>query len=100
MNIGIDIDDTTVETINSMIKYADIYNTEILGRKDTRANLGLVRNRYYLEELYGWDKETKFDFFHKFYRNVLEECTVLPDVKEVLNNLKNKEIKYFSSLQD
>lgn len=29
MKIGIDIDDTTVYTVNSMIKYADIYDTNV-----------------------------------------------------------------------
>ena len=62
MRIGIDIDDTTVVTVNSMIKYADIYDINVLGRKGTNGNLGLIRNRYYLKALYGWNDEEKFEW--------------------------------------
>ena len=72
MRIGIDIDDTTLVTVNSMIKYADKFDIEELGRKGTNSNLGLIKNRYYLKVLYGWDDETKFTFFNKYYKSVLE----------------------------
>ena len=65
MKIGIDIDDTTVITVKSMIKYADKYDTEVLGRKGTNGNLGLIQNRYYLKVLYGWTEKEKFDFWFK-----------------------------------
>lgn len=88
MNIGIDIDDTTMITVNSMIKYADKYDIEILGRKGTNGNLGLIKNRYYLKVLYNWDEKTKFDFFDTFYKNVLEECIPMPNAPEVIAKLK------------
>ena len=61
MKIGIDIDDTTVITVKSMIKYADLYDIKILGKNGTNGNLGLIQNRYYLKVLYGWDDKTKFN---------------------------------------
>ena len=90
MRIGLDIDDTTFITVKSMIKYADLYDIEVLGRTGTNGNLGLIQNRYYLEALYGWDKETKFDFFNTYYKYVLEECTVMPNADEVIRKLKNE----------
>ena len=33
MIIGIDIDDTTVVTVKSMVKYGDKYDTEVLRRE-------------------------------------------------------------------
>lgn len=90
MRIGIDIDDTTVITVKSMIKYADLYDTQILGRKGTNGNLGLIQNRYYLKVLYGWDDKTKFDFFDTYYKNVLEECTVMQNAPEVIRKLKEE----------
>lgn len=90
MRIGIDIDDTTVITVKSMIKYADLYDTQILGRKGTNGNLGLIQNRYYLKVLYGWDDKTKFDFFDTYYKNVLEECTVMSNAPEVIRKLKEE----------
>ena len=91
MNIGIDIDDTTVITVKPMIKYADKYDTEVLGRKGTNGNLGLIQNRYYLKVLYGWTEDEKFDFFDMYYKNVLEECTLMPNADKVLQKLKEEE---------
>lgn len=90
MKIGIDIDDTTVITVKSMVKYADLYDTQILGKNGTNGNLGLIQNRYYLKVLYGWDDKTKFDFFDKYYKNVLEECIVMPNASKVIRKLKEE----------
>lgn len=90
MKIGIDIDDTTLITVKSMIKYADIYDTQKLGRKGTNGNLGLIQNRYYLKVLYGWDDKTKFDFFDTYYKNVLEECVAMPNAPEIIRKLKEE----------
>lgn len=88
MRIGIDIDDTTFLTVKSMLKYADIYEAEISGVPTNRDSFGLITNRYYLKVLYGWDDETKFSFFKKYYKNVLEECTMLPNANKVIRKLK------------
>ena len=90
MRIGIDIDDTTFLTVKSMIKYADIYEEEISGIPINENNFGLITNRYYLNVLYGWDDETKFAFFRKYYKNVLEECTMLPNADKVIKKLKEE----------
>lgn len=88
MKIGIDIDDTTFLTVKSMLKYADIFEEEISGIPTSRDSFGLIENRYYLKALYGWDDKTKFAFFNKYYKNVLEECTMLPNADKVIRKLK------------
>ena len=90
MKIGIDIDDTTFNTINSMIKYADIYDAKMHGNKKKENSFGYIKNRYYLSEIYDWDEKTKFDFFEKYYKNVLEECTMLPNANKVITKLKEE----------
>ncbi len=90
MKIGIDIDDTTFITVKSMLKYADKYEEEISGVPTNRNSFGLIKNRYYLKVLYGWDDETKFAFFDKYYKNVLEECEMLPKANEVIQQLKKE----------
>ena len=90
MKIGIDIDDTTFLTVKSMVKYADIYEEEISGLPINEDNFGLITNRFYLNKLYGWDDETKFSFFRKYYKNVLEECTMLPNADKVIQKLKEE----------
>ena len=96
MKIGIDIDDTTFLTVKAMLKYADIYDEEISGKTANKNNFGLIKNRYYLNVLYGWDNKTKFDFFDKYYKNVLEECTMLPNANKVIWKLKEEgDVIYF-----
>lgn len=90
MKIGIDLDDTTFLTVKSMLKYADLYEEEISGIPVDRDNFGLITNRYYLKVLYGWDDETKFAFFDKYYKDVLEECTLLPDADVIIQKLKEE----------
>ena len=90
MRIGIDIDDTTMITVKSMLKYADIYDVEVLGKSGTNGNMGLIQNRYYLKALYGWNQEEKMDFFNKYYKNVLEECEFMPGAVDIIKKLKNE----------
>lgn len=90
MKIGIDIDDTIAYTVKSMIKYADKYDIEVLGRKGTNGNMGLIKDRYYLKVLYGWTDEQKFDFFDLYYKYILEDCIVMPDAIEIINKLKQE----------
>jgi len=91
LKIGIDIDDTTFLTVKSMLKYADIFEEEISGVPTNRNSFGLITNRYYLKALYGWDDETKFAFFRKYYKNVLEECTMLTNADKIIKKLKEEE---------
>lgn len=90
MRIGIDIDDTTFLTVKAMLKYADIFEEEISEIPNNRDNFGLIKNRYYLKALYGWDEKTKFTFFDKYYKNVLEECTMLPNANKIIQKLKEE----------
>lgn len=90
MIIGIDIDDTTVVTVKSMVKYGDKYDTEVLGREAKKDNLGQIKDRYYMKALYGWTEEEKFAFFDMYYKNVLEECYPLPNAVEMINKLKSE----------
>lgn len=90
MIIGIDIDDTTVVTVKSMVKYGDKYDTEILGREAKKDNLGQIKDRYYMKALYGWTEKEKFAFFDMYYKNVLEECYPLPNASEIINKLKSE----------
>ena len=99
MKIGIDIDDTTVITLKSMMKYGSIYNEEVLKRPPVNFNLGEIKDRYYMNALFGWDEETKFDFFNMYYKNVLEDCEPLPAAPKVITQLKNEgnEIYFISA---
>ena len=89
MKIGIDIDDTTFVTVKSMLKYADKFELERTG-KVNKDSFGLIKDRYYLKALYKWDDETKYVFFNKYYKNILEECTIMKDADITLQKLKSE----------
>ncbi len=95
MKIGIDIDDTTFVTVKSMLKYADKFQEEIFGTSTTRDNFGLITNQKYLNVLYGWDDATKHDFFVKYYKQVLEDCTMMTDANSVIKKLKDQGDKIY-----
>lgn len=96
MKIGIDVDDTIVMTLIPMVKYANKYSREVLGRDGIVGNFGLIQNRYYLEALYGWNAKEKYGFFDMYYKNVLEECEMIQDVDKVCQKLKKeKNLIYF-----
>lgn len=88
MKIGIDIDDTTLNTVDSMIKYADLYCQNFL-QSNTKTNLKDIKDRFYLNSLYGWNDETKFSFFNKYYQEVLKECTPKKDSPQIIRKLKS-----------
>lgn len=90
MIIGIDIDDTTVITVRSMIKYGDKYNEEVLGRRAKKDNFGQIKDRYYMKSLYGWNNEEKLGFFNMYYKDVLKECYPYPNAVEKINKLKDE----------
>ncbi len=88
MRLGIDIDDTTLVTVDGMIKYGDIFCQEILKRPNTKSNLGDIKDRFYLNALYGWSEETKFQFFDMYYKNVLEECYPKAESPKIIKKFK------------
>lgn len=90
MKIGIDIDDTTVNMAKPMLKYAEIFDTQVFGRKGSNGKWGLIQSRYYLEALYGWNHEEKYHFFDTYYKNVLQECEPLIHAPETIQKLKNE----------
>ena len=88
MKIGIDIDDTTLNTVNEMIRYGDIFCHDVLKKTDTKNSISDITNRFYLNSLYGWDDETKFNFFNLYYSQVLKDCTPKLDSPKIIRKLK------------
>lgn len=89
MNIGIDIDDTIVDTITPLTKYANIYNRKKFGATKDIVENGQVKSAHYLEEVFGWDEKIKDQFFCEYYKQILEECKIRKNASKILNKLKD-----------
>lgn len=90
MNIGIDIDDTIVDTITPIIKYGNMYNHDVFGVKEEKGTTGLSPTSHYLEYIFGWAEGTKFEFFDKYYEQVIKECKIRRNASEILRKLKDE----------
>lgn len=98
MEIGIDIDDTLVVTYEPMLRYADKFNEEKFGEKKLKENIGKIETHHYLSAIFEWDNETKFEFFRKYYADVLKECKIKDYAAEAVRKLKEDGHKiYFIS---
>ena len=98
MEIGIDIDDTLVVTYEPMLRYADKFNEEKFGEKKLKDNIGMIATHHYLSAIFEWDDETKFEFFKKYYADVLRECEIKEYAAEAVRKLKEAGHKiYFIS---
>lgn len=89
MKIGIDIDDTILYTAKTMFKYADLYVKELSEEPANKDCMGSIRDSYYLNAYYGWDNNKAISFFNKYYKQILNECSMMPNVDKVLSKLKN-----------
>lgn len=85
--IGIDIDDTIVNTCQSMMYYAEKFNEEVLHHPKKENVMGLIKDRYYLKAIFGWTEEEKFAFFNQYYSDVLKNCIMKIDALDVLKKL-------------
>lgn len=100
MKIGIDIDDTTVDLAGVMLKYADIFDTQVLGKSGCNGKFGSIPNRYYLEALYGWTEEEKKSFSSNIIKLSSKSASLSNMWQKLFKAGKRGEMKYFLLQQD
>jgi uncharacterized HAD superfamily protein len=85
MNIGIDIDDTIINTSEMLIAYAQKYDIEVLGGtgilKDDKAY-------FFNNTMFDWTEEEYDIFMCKYIDYIFENATAKPLVKEIFEKLK------------
>lgn len=90
MRIGIDIDDTTFNSVDTIMKYADFYEVNELKNKGINGNLDLISERDYIKQLYNWNPDVREDFFRKYYNKILNECAPMENASKIINKLKQE----------
>ena len=89
MVIGIDIDDTIVDTEKVLLKYANKFNRCVLKKDVKDILMEDINQSYYLETMFGWNKEEMQAFFDTYYINVLKEVKIKENVSNVISSLKS-----------
>lgn len=84
MNIGIDIDDTINKLSETLIGYAEKYNT------DNEIRYEIKPNKWEFEEAFGWDEEHIKKFMSTYIKKCFQEVKIKSDAKEYINKLHNE----------
>lgn len=85
MNIGIDVDNTIVDTLKTLKKYCKEYNEKVI-KRDIQMN----QKGFNISNLYDWTDEEKEKFFIEYIDIIREEAKLKPNVCEVMNKLKQE----------
>lgn len=84
MNIGIDIDDTIVNTSEMLVAYAQRYDVEVLGRTGSLKN---DKAYFFSNTMFEWTEDEYDIFMRKYIDYIFENATSKPLVKEVFDRL-------------
>lgn len=88
MNIGIDIDDTISDSFESVFADSQKFDIEELGNNGQVNKYGKIPHHDYIETLYShWSKEQTYNFWSKYFINMLTKARPKPYVSEVLEKL-------------
>ncbi|MBR1376851.1 MAG: hypothetical protein IJ565_03455 [Bacilli bacterium] len=80
MRIGIDIDDTITNTIETMDNYASIYDSSITIRKD----------KYRIPDRYNWDQYKCEDFLKNYMEQIISNVSLKEDAVKYINKLHDE----------
>lgn len=95
MKIGIDIDNTIVETTKYVVEYADFY-AKTLNKSGINGNLDLIKEPNYLENIYNFSKKEVDYFLDTYDKDIYKCCTIKKYVSLIINKLKEENnIIYF-----
>ena len=87
--IGVDLDDTITDIQDEMKKYGNIFDKENNGQ-------GIIYpEKYFVGEMYNWNKELKDKFFRTYRHQVVENAKLRKDVIKYFNKWKNMGYKIF-----
>lgn len=97
MTIGIDIDDTLTNTSELLLAYAQKYDYEDLKRDASlsKEKVFSIINGNSLENGMMWTKQQSDSFKDKYHEFVLQNVSIKPFAKEIIDKLIQEENKIF-----
>lgn len=87
ITIGIDVDDTISDSIESFLKYAKLYNEE------KKIKFPIDETQWDLDKAFGWSDNNYREFSKKYLKTILNEAKPKKDVVNVIKKLKNEGYK-------
>ncbi|MGN1270143.1 MAG: HAD hydrolase-like protein [Clostridia bacterium] len=91
MNIGIDIDDTISDSFESVFADSQKFDIEELGNSGELKEYGKIAHHNYIETLYShWSDEQTYNFWSKYFINMLTKAKPKPYVVETLDKLRKE----------
>lgn len=94
MNIGIDIDDTISDTYAILLEYAQKYTVEELKREPVIDKNGLT-NHLYIEGMHHWNKEEAYQFWDKYYADMLKNVNIKVCAADIIRKIREKGNKIY-----
>ncbi len=85
MKIGIDVDNTIIDTLPVLKKYCREYNEKVIKR-----NLKMNEEGFAVANLYEWTQEEKTDFLIKYIDEVREQAPIKKNAQEIIQKLKQE----------
>lgn len=85
MKIGIDVDNTIIDTLPVLKKYCREYNEKVIKR-----NLKMNEEGFAVANLYEWTQEEKTDFLIKYIDEVREQAPIKKNAQEIIRKLKQE----------
>ena len=95
MNIGLDFDDTLVNTAKVVNKYAKKFDKENLKGKGKLKKINDSKDYYYFAECLNWNHDNIKDFFDMYYLDIIKNVKLKKFVKHTLKKMKERGDKIY-----
>ena len=84
-----DLDDVIADTEGIIVKYAQKYNSEVLGRENEDEYHGCSRDYFYFLDKFQWTEKEMKSFFLFYYPKYLREIPCIGECKEYIKKIVN-----------
>lgn len=84
LTLGIDLDDTITNSIESLLNYAKLYN------KEKGISFPIDENQWDFDKAFGWNENNIIEFTSKYLKTLLKEATIKEGAVETIEKLREE----------
>lgn len=82
-----DLDDVIADTERVIVKYAKVFNREVLHRDDEKEYDGFSNDYFYFASKFQWGEKEVKQFFSLYYPHYLKEVTCINECRSYMNKI-------------